>query len=458
MSFLHPADNHTLTSDQLTFQHDALVDRVLARLQFLGAEHAEARLVEEDNFEVYGTAMSLSLVRSVENSGIKLTALKAGKKAAATVNDLSPEGLEAAMVALIEAMEASEPDPANAFSALPEQAGKTLFIGPQPFGVGGMDALRSALTAHLADFLDTTASKLPNLMLSELGGQYNHHRILLKNTLGTHLRESRGSFSEFTLFNAVDETKSSSFNYVGSAPVHLQQPLAQDAYWWQTLERSTRELEPVAFKGTITGNVVLAPCCVAELLYYAQALALSDDAFIKGFSKWQGKLGEQVADAKLTWRAMPTHPAVGEGYGITADGFVAEDATFLEQGVLKSYALSLYGANKTGHPRSANQGNLFLVEPGEKPFDGMIAGIEKGVLVCRLSGGQPSPNGDFSGIAKNSFMIENGKITHAITEAMATFNLFAVLKDIADLSQEVHDSGSFLAPYLLSHQIAVTGA
>ena len=33
--------------------------------------------------------------------------------------------------------------------------------------------------------------------------------------------------------------------------------------------------------------------------------------------------------------------------------------------------------------------------------------VERGVLLGRFSGGSPSPSGDFSGVAKNSFLIEN---------------------------------------------------
>ena len=38
----------------------------------------------------------------------------------------------------------------------------------------------------------------------------------------------------------------------------------------------------------------------------------------------------------------------------------------------------------------------------------MVKNIDRGLLVTRFSGGSPSDNGDFSGIAKNSFYIQNG--------------------------------------------------
>lgn len=438
------------------YKYDKLVDQVLAKLKDLGADQAEVRLVEEDNFEVYGTAMTLNLVRSIENVGLKISVIKDHRKATAQVNDIEPQGLGQALNRLMEAVTASEPDEANAFSSLPEFADVLLQIGPQPDHFGGMAPLRHKLTDYVAAFLDHTATHTPAIMLSELGGQYNHHKIFLKNSQGTCLKESRGSLNVMTLFNAFDATKSASFNYMQSAPVSLETPICEDRYWRETLERSVKELDPVPFQGPINGNVVFAPCCVAELLYYAQDLALSDDSFIKGFSKWRGQLGQPVADTKLTWRSCPTDPAIGEGYGITGDGFIAEDVVIIEKGILNSYALTLYGANKTGEHRSKNQEGLFDIAPGDKALEAMIAGIERGVLVGRLSGGQPSPNGDFSGIAKNSFLIENGRITQAITEAMASFNLFEVLKDIDALSAERHNSGSFNAPYLLTQKVNIT--
>lgn len=55
-------------------------------------------------------------------------------------------------------------------------------------------------------------------------------------------------------------------------------------------------------------------------------------------------------------------------------------------GVLKTFILSQYGANKTGFPRSLNSGNNLEVLPGDKALEEMISGIDRGLIVNRLFG------------------------------------------------------------------------
>ena len=56
-----------------------------------------------------------------------------------------------------------------------------------------------------------------------------------------------------------------------------------------------------------------------------------------------------------------------------------------------------------------------MVDPGEQSYDDIVKNVDKGILLCRFSGGVPSTSGDFSGVAKNSYYIENGKKSPGIT-------------------------------------------
>ena len=87
----------------------------------------------------------------------------------------------------------------------------------------------------------------------------------------------------------------------------------------------------------------------------------------------------------------------------------------------------------------------------------MIKGIERGLIVGRFSGGEPGASGDFSGVAKNSFLIENGKITGPVSEVMISGNLAQILKSVRDISRErIADGGSVL-PYISFDGITVSG-
>ena len=119
--------------------------------------------------------------------------------------------------------------------------------------------------------------------------------------------------------------------------------------------------------------------------------------------------------------------------------------------------ISQYVANKTGFPRAKNTSGSIIMKNGGKPLDEIIAGIDKGIVVGRFSGGQPSSNGDFSGVAKNSFLVENGKITDALSETMISGNLADMLNSVYGISSETVADGSSVLPYAAFSGIIVSG-
>ena len=87
-------------------------------------------------------------------------------------------------------------------------------------------------------------------------------------------------------------------------------------------------------------------------------------------------------------------------------------------------------------------------ECGEKDFC---------ILVGRFSGGAPGINGDFSGVAKNSFLIENGEIKGAASETMISGNLAAMLNSLVDISSETVADGISVVPYAAFDGITISG-
>jgi len=87
----------------------------------------------------------------------------------------------------------------------------------------------------------------------------------------------------------------------------------------------------------------------------------------------------------------------------------------------------------------------------------MIKNIKKGIIVGRFSGGNPGPNGDFSGIAKNSFLIEDGEIKGAVSETMINGNLAEMLQNVVAVSKETIADGNCVLPYVAVDKIVISG-
>jgi PmbA protein len=87
----------------------------------------------------------------------------------------------------------------------------------------------------------------------------------------------------------------------------------------------------------------------------------------------------------------------------------------------------------------------------------MVKKIDRGVLVCRFSGGRPGNNGDFAGVAKNSYLIHDGEISLPLSETMVSGNAVSMLKDIAGISKDRVDYGSAILPWVHFTGMTVSG-
>ena len=105
----------------------------------------------------------------------------------------------------------------------------------------------------------------------------------------------------------------------------------------------------------------------------------------------------------------------------------------------------------------SNAGSCYVVEPGDKSFDKLVKSVKNGLLVARFSGGRPNDNGDFSGIAKNSYYIKDGKIQYPVSETMTSANIPQMFLNIKDISKERVDFGSNILPWISFGGITVSG-
>lgn len=158
------------------------------------------------------------------------------------------------------------------------------------------------------------------------------------------------------------------------------------------------------------------------------------------------RLGETIGSPLLTLIDDPTIARAPGSRPFDGEGHAATRTAFVEEGVLRTYALNAYSARKlgltpTGHasrPASGAPGetssNLFLAA-GESTPESLIADIEYGFYCESLMGfGFTAATGDFSRGASGR-LIENGKLTRPVSEVTLSANfgdLFARLDAVAN--------------------------
>ena len=420
----------------------------LDKMKEAGADHAQASVSEGRVEEFNVDAGEFSLIRSVFSASVGMKVIKDQKKGTGAINSLDPEDVAAAAAECVQSAEHGAEDPAVCISKKEENA---------DFTDGALTCDKEAFLDSVIRFTEDAARDFPQIMLEQVVASYSYGRHVFANTNGVLFTEEDGSYNVSIMYSAHDGDKTTSFNYFDVETLDPHADIMELGMTRTMLERAVKELEASPFTGKFVGVAVFAPSAVPDVIDVITGSFAGDVALIEGTTPWKNSLGQQVAGDCFSLSVIPNDPRVICGEKVTSDGYKSRNFDMIENGVLKSFCLSEYGSNRTGLPRAVSSSGCVEIKAGDKPLEEMIAGIEKGILVCRFSGGEPASNGDFSGVAKNSFLIENGKIGAPLTETMISGNFAEMLRRVEGVSAETLQDGSGVLPYVAFGGVTVSG-
>ncbi len=410
---------------------DSLIQLTLKQMQAAGFDRTQITLTYDEQQELNIENGKINLLRSGQDQELSITGILKHREASLSITNLDENSINSAIANLVEMAEGSEPDEAYDIAPLQESAS---------FSSGSEQADLDKMYDCLSEFLVHLKANHPKIIMSECSLDFTRSTTRLVNSHGVDFTETSGAYNGGMLFSAKDDKNTSSFNYTGFSAFELDKPMAEYGTIENLLQSTSDSLEAKAIPGKFVGEIIITPDAINDFIGF-----LSDSVhsmpMIAGTSLYKGKLGEQVASEKLTLKNLPLDPEMPGGYSFTGDGFKAENNTLIENGVLNTYLLSQYGARKTGLERAVNQGGCTVMETGDQTLEEMIASVDEGIILGRFSGGQPADKGDFSGIAKNSVYVKNGKVQYALSETMISGNMAKVLNDIESISRESVDFG-----------------
>ena len=419
----------------------------LDALKKAGAGKASVRVSKSRSDEFNIEANKFTLLRTMFDDSISLKALVDGRKGVAIVNKLDKPSIDEAVEDCITLAKSAQPDEAEDIAPLGENKSFDQTIG-------GADL--DKLFERSKEYLEQVKEQFPKIVIDNFSSAFGGGEYAYVNSNGVSFDGKEESYGFNSLFAGKEGEKSSSFNHTGFGLKDLDTPFLKLGMHSAQLEESVKSLETRIVDGKFTGKIIVTPTC-PDIWYNLFYCFLGDAPMIEGTSRWKDALNTLVANPALTLRTIPLNPKIVEGERFTNDGFLSQDMDIIKDGVLKSFFLSLYGANKTGKPRALNTSMNIEVLPGTALLEEMIKGIEKGVLVNRFSGASPSASGEVTGVAKNSFLIENGKVTDALQETMISFNVLDALKNITAISKESICDGGSILPWVCFDGITVSG-
>ncbi|MGE5381694.1 MAG: TldD/PmbA family protein [Methylocystaceae bacterium] len=215
--------------------------------------------------------------------------------------------------------------------------------------------------------------------------------------------------------------------------------------------------------------VIFEPYVVTNFMSLI-ASAVSADAVQKGKSFFAGKLGQQVASPALTIVDDQLRKEAVGSFPFDGEGTPAQRTVVLEKGWLKSYLYDAYTAAKdncasTGNGKRGSFRSLpgvgtsnFIIQPGEKNKEELIAEVDDGLLVTEVMGMHTANpiSGDYS-LGITGIRIEKGKLSYPVRGITMAGNLVDLLRDIEAVGSDLTFFGSDGAPSIRLKAVSLGG-
>lgn len=261
-----------------------------------------------------------------------------------------------------------------------------------------------------------------------------------------HAADENGCYvSVSTLADDGDETQTGFGFSVGRSPDQFDlHKAARDA-----ADRATRLLGAVK-PASRRVTVVLDPFVTAMFLGVISS-TLNGEAVAKGRSLFKDRVGDQVADPRITLVDDPTNTLAYTATELDGEGLAARRNELIRDGVLRGFVHSSYSARRVGARSTGNAvrggfkgtpgvGCLALqLQPGTRTQAELVADVDDGVLVQAVHGLHSGVNpisGDFSAGA-SGLLIANGALGGPVREFTIASTLQRMLLDVVEVGGDV---------------------
>ena len=425
-----------------------IAEKTKKTLQGAGAQKAQFTVTEKEKHEFNVDGGEFSLFRTLFDRSLSITAYKDNKKGSAFINQFDDSSINSAVMDCIKSAESGIPD--EAYDIAPRQEAET-------FRDGAYEPDMDLFFQRTRELMKDITERHPKIIMEQMIVSHDKVHSVYQNTNGTEFESFTGAYSVSLMFSAHEGETTTSFFGSGVYTDSLDRPFIELGSLEKDLSDTEAQLTTIPMEGKFEGVIVLTPGSLGGFLGSAVSNFVSDGVILEKTSIWLDKLEKQVADSRITISLCPGDSRIVCGEKYTYDGFRSQDYDLIKDGVLKSFMLSLYVSNKSGFAPAKNSSFSVIIEGGDTSYEDMIKNIKKGLIVGRFSGGQPGVNGDFSGVEKNSFLIEDGKVKGAVSETMINGNLAELLNNLVAISRETTADGTTVLPYMAFDKVVISG-
>ena len=257
------------------------------------------------------------------------------------------------------------------------------------------------------------------------------HNILIANTEGTYAQDRQirtrmsisavadcGSGTQTGSFNPGRRMGMEMFDFIDPKAVGVR--AAKQAVTMAGAGYCPAGVMPVAIDNGF-GGVIFHEAC-------GHSLEASGVAY--GRSQFAGKLGEKIANEKVTAIDDGTIPNAWGSINIDDEGTPAQKNVLIENGILKSYMIDKFNGRRMGMASTGNarrqsyaytptsrMTNTYIA-PGTDKNEDIIGSIEYGLYCKEMGGGSVNPvTGEFNFAVSEGYIVRNGVICEPVRGA-----------------------------------------
>jgi len=443
--------------------NDSLLERcreTLAAATTSGAEHAEVVGATVHRMTATVSKHDLQITQSQRETNLGVRVFDGNRLGFACTN--RPENAAAICADAVAIAAASPADEHNVLAAAGDLPPVADLFDPAAEAFSTKDVVRQAIR-----MIEVATAFDPRVILGDAEFVAEVTERAIATSAGVAASERGSLFTYFALATARDGEKVSNFDFQFGAARSVAQV---------DVEPVTRRVSENALGSlgaepgvTFNGTVLLSPNAALSVLVSLIGFHASGMNVFRGMSRWGDQVGKPVACEQLTVVDDGTLPGGVGSSSFDREGVAHQRVALIDKGRLTSllhntYSAHALGATSTGHasgsPRSLPDVAFTNLEilPGDRSRDELISEIDRGLLVTRFSGNTNPVTGDFSGVAKGAFLIENGKLARPVAGTLIAGNAFEALQRLSGLSKEREQVYNFNLPFVRLESVSVTAA
>jgi PmbA protein len=425
---------------------------VLEEARRQGASGAEARLNLAQGVSVDVRLGEVETVEFHRDRGVAVTVYLGQRKGTATTSDDSRQSLCDAVAAACAIARHTEEDRFAGIATPDMLAGAPPDLDLyHPWEVSTEQVIADALRS------ETVARDDARIVNSEGASVSTGTSLRVLGTSAGFLHGYAGSFHSRSCAVVAEDDAGMQRDYWYDGNRDPRRVASPESVGERARQRAVARLG-AAVPATGEWPVLFAPEVAAGLLGHFVS-AISGGALYRRASFLRGRLGERLFPAGFELREQ-AHLAAGNGsVPHDSDGLPTLDQAFVEDGVLRRYALGLYASRRLDMAPTGNGGgvhNLSITDTGEDQA-ALLRRMGTGILITEVMGqGVNLVTGDYSRGAAG-FWVENGAIEKPLQEFTIAGDLAAMFAGLQGSGIDVDARGNIRCGSLLLAPMKIAG-